>query len=86
MAISVVSIQVSSHSQLLGGMADIQVKWYLFGYSLVFTPTSGSYFIGNLHNAVFRNTTGQTAFARVDATNLPAMVFGLFQGMFAAFT
>ncbi|KAL5327623.1 hypothetical protein ACEPPN_005324 [Leptodophora sp. 'Broadleaf-Isolate-01'] len=60
--------------------------WFLFGYSLVFTQTSTSRFIGNFKYALFLNIDQDDAFAGVRAHDTPAMVFGLFQGMFAAFT
>jgi len=64
----------------------VTVQWFLFGYSLVFSPNASSHYIGNLYNAVFLNTMGGNDFAGVKASDTPSMVFGLFQGMFAAFT
>ncbi|PVH71929.1 Rh-like protein/ammonium transporter [Cadophora sp. DSE1049] len=64
----------------------VSIQWFLFGYSLVFSQTSTSGFIGNFHYALFLNVDKDDAFAGIRAHNTPAMVFGLFQGMFAAFT
>ncbi|KAL2061385.1 hypothetical protein VTL71DRAFT_7658 [Oculimacula yallundae] len=64
----------------------VSIQWFLFGYSLVFTKTSTSGFIGNFQYALFLNIDQDDAFAGVRAHDAPAMVFGLFQGMFAAFT
>lgn len=51
----------------------------MWGYSLTFSKT-GSPFIGNLDNFGFRGVIGD------DTADVPALLFALFQGMFAAFT
>ncbi|KAH8669672.1 ammonium transporter AmtB-like domain-containing protein, partial [Tricladium varicosporioides] len=64
----------------------VSVQWFLFGYSLVFSPNSTNSFIGDLSTAVFDHTTAPLSFAGVRSGEVPALVFGLFQGMFASFT
>jgi Amt family ammonium transporter len=87
MVSSVVTIQVSytnPHPNVWKKTYNL-VQWYLFGYSLVFTSSPSSQFIGNFYYAVFQGTTAPDALAGVGSPGIPAMVFGLFQGMFAAF-
>ncbi|OWP00285.1 ammonium transporter [Marssonina coronariae] len=62
------------------------IQWFLFGFSLVFSDTPTNSFIGNFKYALFLNMDPEVSFAGVRAHDVPAMVFGLFQGMFSAFT
>lgn len=54
-------------------------QWYFWGYSLAFSSTATNGYIGNLDSFGFRNVLGG------DAT-YPEMLFGIYQGMFAAVT
>ncbi|KAI9051791.1 hypothetical protein LZ554_004058 [Drepanopeziza brunnea f. sp. 'monogermtubi'] len=68
-------------------VAVVSIQWFLFGFSLVFSDTPTNRFIGNFKYALFLGIDkDDDAFAGVRAHDVPAMVFGLFQGMFAAFT
>lgn len=57
-------------------------QWFFWGYSLVFTETSNSPFLGNLSNFCLKNVLGAPAVV----TTVPGILFCLFQGMFAAVT
>lgn len=57
-------------------------QWFFWGYSLVFTETSTSPFLGNLSNFCLKNVLGAPAVV----TTVPGILFCLFQGMFAAVT
>ncbi|PBP22204.1 hypothetical protein BUE80_DR006979, partial [Diplocarpon rosae] len=67
-------------------VAVASLQWFLFGFSLVFSDTPTNRFIGNFKYALFLNIDPEDSFAGVRAHDVPAMVFGLFQGMFASFT
>jgi Amt family ammonium transporter len=64
----------------------VTIQWFLVGYSLVFSSSSSSHYIGNLHNSAFLNTMNADSFAGIREGDTPALLFGTFQGMFAAFT
>jgi len=61
----------------------ITVQWVLFGYSLAFGPDVG-HIIGNFHNVLLANVglTPNPAYA----AHIPALLFALFQMMFAIIT
>lgn len=63
----------------------VTVQWYLFGFSLAFSESSGNPFIGNfdlgaIHSYFDINSTYSLA------PTIPSMVFMVYQGMFAAIT
>jgi len=62
-------------------VAVVSVQWWVWGYSLAFG--NGTAYIGNLDHAFFM---GIDASRSKVATGLPAIVFALYQGMFAAIT
>jgi Amt family ammonium transporter len=58
----------------------VSIQWVLFGYSITFSSTGGN-FIGNLRNAVFRNTLGDPV---TGANNkIPEIVYAIYEMMFA---
>jgi len=63
-------------------VAVVSFQWWLWGYSLTFSST-GSAFIGDLQNAFFMNVDGAPSPV---APKVPAIVYAIFQGMFAAIT
>jgi len=63
-------------------VAVVSFQWWLWGYSLTFSST-GSPFIGDLQNAFFMGVDGS---ASPVAPKVPAIVYAIFQGMFAAIT
>ena len=60
-------------------LAIVSIQWALFGYSLAFGPSQGG-FIGNLDLALLSGLEGQAA------GSIPALLFMMFQGMFAIIT
>ena len=60
----------------------ISFQWFFWGYSLAFSHTAGK-FIGNLDNIGFRNVLGAPS---VGSTNVPDLLFAIYQCMFAAIT
>ena len=56
--------------------------WFFWGYSLVFSKTSTNGFIGNVDNIGLRGVLAQ----RSAESDVPDILFALFQGMFASFT
>ena len=63
-------------------LAIVSIQWFLWGFSLSFSPNSTNGFIGDIHFMGFRN---------VDATPYPGTVistdvFAMFQGLFCALT
>jgi ammonium transporter, Amt family len=74
--LSFISVSVASFQVFL--VTSLR-QWFLWGYSLVFSP-SGGRFIGNFANIGMRNVLAQPVQA------IPDLLFALFQGMFAAFT
>jgi Amt family ammonium transporter len=60
-------------------LALVSIQWALFGYSLAFGPSQGG-FIGNLDLAFLSGLSGQAA------GSIPALLFMMFQGMFAIIT
>ncbi|CAN3369117.1 ammonium transporter Mep2p [Diutina catenulata] len=57
-------------------------QWFWWGYSLVFTHTSESPFLGNLQNFALKQVYGAPAVV----SSVPDILFCLYQGMFAAIT
>lgn len=57
-------------------------QWFFWGYSLVFTETSTSPFLGNLSNFCLMKVLGAPSVV----STVPGILFCLFQGMFAAVT
>lgn len=62
--------------------AVISFQWFLWGYSLTFSHTAGSY-IGDLSNVGFHNVLGQPS---VGSPKVPDLLFAIYQCMFAAIT
>ncbi|CAN3375935.1 hypothetical protein DIURU_003143 [Diutina rugosa] len=56
--------------------------WFWWGYSLVFTHTSTSPFLGNLQNFALKQCYGAPSVV----STVPDMLYCLYQGMFAAIT
>ncbi|KAF3906058.1 hypothetical protein ABW21_db0207247 [Orbilia brochopaga] len=68
---------------VMGSMAVVNFQWYLWGYSLAFSPTATNGFIGNLHHAVLQNTLG----TRSPGSNyIPSLLYSFYQLQFAAVT
>lgn len=63
------------------GVASFQ--WFFWGYSLAFSHTGESGFIGDLANIGLKDVLGQPS---VGSSKLPDLLFCLYQGMFAAIT
>ncbi|KAI9321516.1 ammonium transporter AmtB-like domain-containing protein [Dichotomocladium elegans] len=61
----------------------VTVQWFIWGFSLTFSKTSTSPFLGNMENAFLRNTLGD---ASIGSAKLPDIVFAIYQCMFAALT
>lgn len=59
----------------------ITVQWFFWGYSLTFSRT-GNAFLGDLSQIGLRRTLGEPN----GSSNLPDILFCLYQGMFAAIT
>jgi ammonium transporter, Amt family len=57
--------------------------WYLWGYSLAFSPTATNGFIGDLHNAFLRNVLGV---ASPGSPLIPDLLYSFFQLEFCAVT
>ncbi|ORZ37684.1 ammonium transporter AmtB-like domain-containing protein [Catenaria anguillulae PL171] len=65
----------------LVSLSIVMIQWFVIGYSLTFSTTSGA-FLGNGQFAFFMGVGGdQTVIA-----SLPNLAYALFQGMFAAIT
>ena len=62
--------------------AVISFQWFLWGYSLAFSHTSGK-FIGNLDNVGLKDVLGAPS---VGSSRIPDLMFCVYQGMFAAIT
>ncbi|KAI8141165.1 ammonium transporter AmtB-like domain-containing protein [Fennellomyces sp. T-0311] len=60
----------------------VTIQWFIWGYSLTFSE-GASVFIGNLDNAFFRGVLGDPS---IGSDKIPAIVFAIFQCMFAALT
>ncbi|KAI1255774.1 hypothetical protein MGN70_002514 [Eutypa lata] len=63
-------------------VAVVNFQWFFWGYSLTFSHTGGP-FLGDLSNFGLMKTLAQPS---VGSTNLPDLMFCLYQGMFAAIT
>lgn len=57
--------------------------WYLWGYSLAFSPTATNGFIGNLHNVVMENVVGLPSPSSI---LIPDLLFAFFQLQFCCVT
>ncbi|KAK4178775.1 putative ammonium transporter [Triangularia setosa] len=67
--------------------AMIGFQWYLWGYTLTFTP--GSTWFGSLSTSNALQMSPDSAFSPTNGSStqaLPELSFALFQGMFASFT
>ncbi|KAI8841202.1 ammonium transporter [Chytriomyces cf. hyalinus JEL632] len=68
---------------VLAVFAVVTIQWSLFGYSLAFSDTSASSFIGDMRYAALLNTMDtQNAMA----STISASLFSMYQMMFAAIT
>jgi len=63
-------------------IAVVSFQWFFWGYSLAFSETAGKY-IGNLDHFALKNVLDQPS---VGSARVPAIVFCVFQLMFAAIT
>ncbi|KAI9267376.1 ammonium transporter AmtB-like domain-containing protein [Sporodiniella umbellata] len=61
----------------------VSVQWFIWGYSLTFSKTSTSPFIGNLDNAFLRGVLGDPS---IGSSSVPDLVYCIYQCMFAALT
>ncbi|KAL9543915.1 hypothetical protein MBANPS3_007899 [Mucor bainieri] len=61
----------------------VSVQWFIWGFSLTFSKSATSPFIGNLDNAFLRGVLGDPS---IGSDKVPDIVFCAFQGMFAALT
>ncbi|RKP23534.1 ammonium transporter AmtB-like domain-containing protein [Syncephalis pseudoplumigaleata] len=61
----------------------VSVQWYFWGYSLAFSETGTSGFVGDLRHIVMRDVGMEP---HPNAKTIPGIVFFLFQCMFAAIT
>ncbi|RUS33987.1 ammonium transporter AmtB-like domain-containing protein [Jimgerdemannia flammicorona] len=59
------------------------VQWFIWGYSLTFSETSSSPFIGDLTNAFFRGVNNSPSMGN---PKIPGLAFAIFQSMFASLT
>jgi Amt family ammonium transporter len=64
-------------------LAITSLQWFLLGYSLTFSPSSTSPFLGNLDHALFTNTLAAPTPAN---PRIPDLLFAVYQGMFACVT
>ncbi|KAI7906524.1 ammonium transporter AmtB-like domain-containing protein [Cokeromyces recurvatus] len=61
----------------------VSVQWFIWGYSLTFSKTATNGFIGNTENVFLRGVLGEPS---IGSSNIPDLVFCVFQCMFAALT
>ncbi|CAG8472142.1 10235_t:CDS:2 [Acaulospora colombiana] len=69
-------------------VAVVSFQWWLWGFSLTFGPSSNG-FIGNLDYAFFRgvnSTSCNAAVPPIGTSDVPIVVYAIFQCMFAAIT
>lgn len=64
-------------------IAVVSFQWFFWGYSLTFSHTGDSGFIGDLSNFGLMNVLAQPS---VGSSKVPDLLFCLYQGMFAAIT
>lgn len=64
-------------------VAVVGFQWFFWGYSLTFSHTGASGFIGDLSNFGLMKVLGQPS---VGSPKIPDLLFCLYQGMFAAIT
>ncbi|KAG0655762.1 hypothetical protein C6P46_000724 [Rhodotorula mucilaginosa] len=62
-------------------MAMISFQWFIWGYSLAFSPTGGK-FLGDMHFALFRHVL-ETPVPQAN-NKVPQVVYMIYQNMFAA--
>ncbi|KAF3941603.1 hypothetical protein ABW19_dt0208461 [Dactylella cylindrospora] len=68
---------------VMGSMVVVNFQWYLWGYSLAFSPTATNGFIGNLEHVVLMKTLG----TRSPGSNyVPSLLYSFYQLQFAAVT
>ncbi|KAG8896637.1 hypothetical protein FRB99_008789 [Tulasnella sp. 403] len=63
-------------------LAVVSIQWFFWGYSLTYSEGAGKY-IGNLKHFGLRGVFEQPS---VNSDRIPALLFCIFQSMFAAFT
>ena len=66
-------------------LSIVSFQWFIWGFSLAFSPTENP-FIGDLRFAGFRELFDSADFTYPGIPNIPASVFMIYQGMFAAIT
>ncbi|KAK3370505.1 ammonium transporter AmtB-like domain-containing protein [Podospora didyma] len=64
-------------------IAVVGFQWFFWGFSLAFSHSSTSAYIGDLSNFGLKDVLGQPS---VGGTKMPDLLFCLYQGMFAAIT
>jgi Amt family ammonium transporter len=63
-------------------IAVVSFQWFFWGFSLTFTENAGPY-IGNLDHFALKGVLGQPS---VGSARVPALVYCVYQLMFAAIT
>ncbi|BFZ60234.1 low affinity high capacity ammonium permease [Saitoella coloradoensis] len=63
--------------------AVVSFQWYFWGYSLAFSPTGTSGFIGDLHHFAFQNVLATPS---PGSALIPTLIYANFQLMFAGVT
>ena len=63
-------------------IAVVSFQWFFWGFSLAFSETAGPY-IGDLEHFGLKGVLGQPS---VGSARIPAIVFSVYQLMFAAIT
>ena len=66
----------------LAATAVVSFQWFFWGFSLTYSHNAGP-FIGSLDNIGFKNVLAAPS---VGSTNVPDLLFAVYQGMFAAVT
>ncbi|KIN00705.1 hypothetical protein OIDMADRAFT_42507 [Oidiodendron maius Zn] len=67
----------------MGCLSVTSVQWYLWGYSLAFSPTTANGFIGDLSNFGLMNTLAAPS---VGSPLIPSLLYAFFQMQFCAVT
>jgi Amt family ammonium transporter len=67
----------------LGASAVVNFQWYLWGYSLAFSPTGTSGYIGNLASVGLRNVLGNPS---PGSPLIPELLYSFYQMQFCAVT
>lgn len=100
-----VGVQVSSSKQHVSsttkgtGISNKGLQWYLWGYTLTFSPSAGSnlnetvsWYGGDIRTSAFRDFSARPVGIQgrgldgMTGPKIPELVYGLYQGMFACFT